>query len=270
MSAGLGALAGMTVTGGALLIITATVRAGAPGLDRIAPYLPPSALGRPRRIRTPAGRGAVRAFNRQAWRGGGAGAAAALLLGIVLAAGGLLPPRAPVALAVLGGLLGLTVAQWHHQQAAEREREALVRGLPAALDLLSFCVAAGENPQRALARVADLAPAPLDRALARVTADITAGATFLGALREWRERSGDAAVGRFIDVIETALERGAPLAEVLRAQAADIRFAVRASALDRASRQEIGVLIPVVFLVLPSVVLVALYPGLVTLRLVLG
>ena len=57
---------------------------------------------------------------------------------------------------------------------------------------------------------------------------------------------------------------------MLRAQAADIRFAVRAAALDRASRQEIGVLIPVVFLVLPSVVLVALYPGLVNLRLVLG
>ncbi|MBU6146953.1 MAG: type II secretion system F family protein [Actinomycetales bacterium] len=272
MSAVLGAAAGALITGGSLLCLTGLRRVGAPGLARISPYLPPSAIAGVHHTRPPGGAAlrALRGFDRRAWVGAGMGAGGALTLGITLVLVGVLPPRGGIALAVLGGMCGLTVAQWRHQRAIEQQRAALIRGLPATLDLLAFCVAAGESPQRGLLRVTELAPPPLAGELAVVGADVESGATFLGALRGWRERSPDTAIGRFIDVIETALERGAPLAEVLRAQAADIRFAVRAAALDRASRQEIGVLIPVVFLVLPSVVLVALYPGLVNLRLVLG
>jgi len=190
------------------------------------------------------------------------GAGGALTLGITLVLVGVLPPRGGIALAVLGGMCGLTVAQWRHQRAIEQQRAALVRGLPATLDLLAFCVAAGESPQRGLLRVTELAPPPLAGELAVVGADVESGATFLGALRGWRERSPDTAIGRFIDVIETALERGAPLAEVLRAQAADARAGGRRRLLEKAGRKEVLMLVPVVFFILPIVVVIALYPGL--------
>ena len=58
-----------------------------------------------------------------------------------------------------------------------------------------------------------------------------------------------------------AIDRGSPLAEVLRAQASDVRADARRSLLEKAGRREVAMLIPVVFLILPTVVLIAVYPG---------
>ncbi len=60
---------------------------------------------------------------------------------------------------------------------------------------------------------------------------------------------------------------GTPLADVLHAQAADVREAGRRALIESAARREVFMLVPVVFLVLPVTVLFAFYPGLVGLRL---
>lgn len=57
------------------------------------------------------------------------------------------------------------------------------------------------------------------------------------------------------------LERGTPLAEVLRAQAVDVREAGKRALLEAGGRKEIAMMVPVVFLVLPVTVLFALFPG---------
>jgi tight adherence protein C len=67
---------------------------------------------------------------------------------------------------------------------------------------------------------------------------------------------------RFADGIAVATERGTPMAEVLRAQAADARAAGRRRLLEKAGRKEVLMLVPVVFFILPIVVVIALYPGL--------
>jgi tight adherence protein C len=64
------------------------------------------------------------------------------------------------------------------------------------------------------------------------------------------------------------VERGTPLAEVLRSQAVDVREAAKRALLDTAGRKEIAMMVPVVFLVLPVTVLFALFPGFYTLSLV--
>ena len=75
----------------------------------------------------------------------------------------------------------------------------------------------------------------------------------------------DAAMAmRFVDGLLVAIERGTPLAEVLRAQAADVREAGKRRLLEAGGRKEIGMMIPVVFLVLPVTVLFALFPGLIS------
>ena len=51
----------------------------------------------------------------------------------------------------------------------------------------------------------------------------------------------------------------------LRAQAVDARELGKRALLDSGGRREIGMLVPVVFLILPVTVLFALYPGLLTL-----
>jgi tight adherence protein C len=62
-----------------------------------------------------------------------------------------------------------------------------------------------------------------------------------------------------------AVERGTPLADVLRAQAMDVREAGRRRLLEIGGRKEIAMMVPVVFLILPVTVVFALYPGFVTL-----
>ncbi len=58
-----------------------------------------------------------------------------------------------------------------------------------------------------------------------------------------------------------AVERGTPLAEVLRAQAQDVRESGRRVVMEQGGKKEIAMMVPVVFLVLPVTVLFAVYPG---------
>ncbi len=58
------------------------------------------------------------------------------------------------------------------------------------------------------------------------------------------------------------MERGTPLAEVMHAQAQDVRELARRDLIETAGKKEIGMLVPLVFGVLPLTVLFAIYPGL--------
>jgi tight adherence protein C len=68
-------------------------------------------------------------------------------------------------------------------------------------------------------------------------------------------------VSRFVEAVVVALERGAPLADVLAAQAGDAREAGRRALIEAGGRKEIGMMFPIVFLVLPLSVLFVLFPG---------
>jgi tight adherence protein C len=75
-------------------------------------------------------------------------------------------------------------------------------------------------------------------------------------------------VARFATGITVSIERGTPLADVLHAQAGDVREAGRRALIETAARKEVFMMAPVVFLVLPVTVLFAFFPGALGLRLV--
>ena len=58
------------------------------------------------------------------------------------------------------------------------------------------------------------------------------------------------------------MERGTPLAEILRQQAFDLREVQRRAFLDLGSKSEVKMMVPVVFLILPVSILFALWPSL--------
>ena len=64
-----------------------------------------------------------------------------------------------------------------------------------------------------------------------------------------------------------AIERGTPLAEVLRAQAQDVRDNAKRDLMEVAGKKEIAMLAPVVFFILPLTVIFAVFPGLSLMRL---
>ena len=179
-------------------------------------------------------------------------------------------PGAPVAavLLCLTAFAAGVIARDHHLsgQATQRERRILAE-FPTVAELLALAVAAGESPVSALDRVVRRSGGALSADLARVLADVRTGEPVGAAFDRLAARTGLPLVSRFSQGIAVAVERGTPLADVLHAQAADVREAGRRELIEVAARREILMMVPVVFLVLPVTVLFAFWPGVVGLSL---
>ena len=179
----------------------------------------------------------------------------------------------PVGMLVFCGLLGvlgvLARDTYLSTQVRRRERRLLAE-LPTVAELLALSVAAGEGPAAALDRVARSCRGELADELQRVLGETRAGETLVRALDGLADRTGLLALSRFADGLAVALERGTPLADVLRAQAGDIREAGRRELIESGARREVAMMIPVVFLVLPVTIAFAFYPGAVGIRLIAG
>ncbi len=155
---------------------------------------------------------------------------------------------------------------WLTKQIGGR-RGALQEELPAAIDLVTLSIMAGESVPAAFARVGKIVVTGIGAEFQSVVADVRAGATTVEALEGMKQRVPGPGVSRFVDALVTGVERGAPLADVLRAQADDGRDARRRALMEMGGRREVLMLVPVVFLIMPTVVAFALYPGLVSLDL---
>lgn len=196
-----------------------------------------------------------------------AGVAGASFL-FVVAAGGLATDlRAAPALAVAASAGGWLARDWWLGRQVEARRAVLKDELPTAIDLVTLSIMAGESPAVACGRVATAIGGGIGAEFARTVADMRAGATVVEALEDMARRIPDAGMARFVDALCTAIEKGAPLADVLRAQADDGREARRRHLLELGGRREVLMLVPVVFLIMPVVVVFALFPGLVSLNL---
>ena len=192
--------------------------------------------------------------------GGLAGVVGAIVLGAP-------SPLGPAMLAALGAVTGAVAREWMLSRAIRARTQQLDDELPAAAELLAFALSAGESPHGALVRLAQGMEGEFAAELGAVVVDVRSGVPMESALRAMSQRTASAPVARFVDAMLLAIERGSPLADVVRAQAADVRSEARRRLLTTAGRKDVAMLAPVVFLILPTVVVVALFPGLSGLRL---
>ena len=151
-------------------------------------------------------------------------------------------------------------------QVRTRERRILTE-FAAVAELLALAVAAGEGPVAALDRVVRRSDGALSTDLSRVLAEVRTGEPVGSAFDRLAASTGLPLVSRFAQAVAVAVERGTPLADVLHAQAGDVREAGRRELIETAARREVLMMVPVVFLVLPVTVLFAFWPGLVGLSL---
>lgn len=197
------------------------------------------------------------------------GVAAGVALLVLHASAGVGPgPLTGLVLTVGLGLAGVVGRDALLGRSVTRRSAAIAAELPTVAELLALAVAAGEGPVGALERVVGLSGGELAGELGRALGDARAGATLLAALSGVASRTDVPAVARFVDGLSIAIERGTPLADVLRAQAVDARDAGRRQLLEAGGRKEIAMMVPVVFLILPVTVVFAFYPGIVGLSLV--
>jgi len=199
------------------------------------------------------------------WGGGAAVAAAALGVARSLHR----PADLPVWLVVAGVAFAAGVLARDTRltsQVKERERRVMAE-FPIVADLLALSVAAGEGPVAALDRVVRRTSGELSADLTRVLAGVRSGEPVAAAFDALAARTGLPVIARFAAGIAVAVERGTPLADVLHHQAGDVREAGRRELIEVAARKEVLMMLPIVFLVLPTVVAIALFPGVVGLHL---
>jgi tight adherence protein C len=197
------------------------------------------------------------------------GTAGTLAIGGTVALAGLSAGAPDPALIVFAGLVGmitgvLTRDWWLSRQLSAREA-AMLAEFPVFADLLALSVVAGEAPADALARACRLTHGELARDLDRALGQARTGTPLTTALTGVADATTLEPFARFLQGLVVGIERGTPLAEVLRAQAVDVREMSKRALLEAGGRKEISMMLPVVFLILPITVLFALYPGLLTL-----
>ncbi len=194
------------------------------------------------------------------------GLTAGLLLVTVAGVAGGLNLLAGTAVVVVAAAVGAVARDRWLTYAGGRHQRGLLEELPAVAELLALAVSAGEGPTAALERVARTTRGVLTGQLEVTLAEARAGTPLAVALERLAARTSQPAVTRFAEGIAVAVDRGTPLADVLRAQAHDAREAARRELMETGGKKEIAMMIPVVFLVLPVTVLFALFPGLVLLQ----
>jgi len=176
-------------------------------------------------------------------------------------------PVLGVIIVVIGGAAGVVLRDHLLQRAARARLHRIANELPTVLEFLTLSLSAGEGILDALRRVSQISQGALAGELARVVADVNTGIPLAESLRALDSGIRLPALSRCVEQITGALERGTPLSEVLRAQAQDGRDDAKRELLELAGKKEVAMLIPLVFLILPTTIAFAIFPGIFVLQL---
>lgn len=187
------------------------------------------------------------------------GAVAGLLIAVL---GGLPVAQSLMGVALGGAVVMLWSTDYGLGRAARERGERIVEEFPTVIELLGLALAAGDSLPRALARVSKRARGELGREWARVMALVELGAPLPPTLRESAARVSAPHVTAFVEHLAQALDRGAPLAEVVAAHARDAKEEYTRGLVDKAGKAEVAMLVPMVLMILPITVIFAVYPGL--------
>lgn len=166
-----------------------------------------------------------------------------------------------IVMPLLGGVIAVAVRELLLRHAASARIRRIASEYPTVLEFMSLSLAAGEGIFDSLVRVSALGNSELGREFVGVVRRVRAGAALGPSLRELGRDLGYVPLARTCDHLLTAMERGAPLVEVLQAQASDARDLGKRELLEVAGRNELRMMVPLVMLILPVTVLFALYPS---------
>jgi tight adherence protein C len=196
------------------------------------------------------------------------GLAALLLAAVTFAV--LMLSEAPVTrqlwLSLVMGLLGFFLpVLWLGQQIRSRQDE-IVKTLPDALDLLTISVEAGLPFDGAMQRVAEKWDNELSRGFMRLLLEMQVGKSRRDALRDMAARMEVPDVTSFVAALVQADQLGISIAKVLRIQSEQMRIKRRQRAEEKAQQAPIKMLIPMTFLIFPTILIVILGPAFLILR----
>ena len=134
--------------------------------------------------------------------------------------------------------------------------------LPELLDLLIVSLRSGEGIYQSLQIVVPRANGELARELSKCLTAVNYGAALTDEIRKLPNALAHPQFTELANKIVMSLVRGTPLAKMLEDQASSARAEIRNQLLRQAGKNETRMLVPLVFLILPVIVLFAIYPSL--------
>jgi tight adherence protein C len=135
------------------------------------------------------------------------------------------------------------------------------KALPDALDLLTICVEAGLGFDAAMRKVADKWDNELSIAFGRALQEIQLGKLRREALRDMADRIGASEFESFVAAVIQSEQLGVSMAKILRIQSDDMRVRRRQRAEQAAQRAPVLMLLPMAFLIFPTIMLLTMGPA---------
>lgn len=148
--------------------------------------------------------------------------------------------------------------------AYQKRREQVDLELADTLDQMSIAVQAGLGFDAAMLRVARNGRGVLARELVRTMQDIQVGQTRRNAYEDLASRTGSISLRRFVRTVIQAEAYGIPLADVLTAQADEMRVTRRQNAERKAMEIPVKVVFPLILCILPVIFIVILGPAIIS------
>ncbi len=164
-----------------------------------------------------------------------------------------------------GAFLGYYLPMLQLKGQISRRKDAIVKALPDALDLLTICVEAGLGFEQAMSKVYAKWDNDLAIAFGRVLQEIQLGKRRSEALRDMSHRMDVPDVTSFVAALVQAEQLGVSIAKILRIQSDQMRVKRRQRAQEKAQQAPVKMMIPMVLLIFPSLWIVLLGPSVVIL-----
>jgi tight adherence protein C len=158
-------------------------------------------------------------------------------------------------------VLGFFFPQLWLQTRINARQKDVRKAMPDALDLLTICVEAGLGFEAAMSKVSEKWENELSLALLRAIREIQLGKSRRDAMRDMAERIGIAEMTSFVAAIIQSEILGVSLAKVLRIQSDQMRVKRRQRAEEEAHQAPVKMILPLAFLIFPSIFIILLTPA---------
>lgn len=163
-----------------------------------------------------------------------------------------------------GAVVGVLLPNWYLKRAIAKRHRLISNGIPDTLDLLILCLEVGLGLRSAITRVSSdlfISHPVLAHELKLVGAELKAGSTVEQALENFGHRVNLQELDGLVSTLVDSIKYGTSIADTLRAFSADLRDKRIQSAEEKAEKIGTKMIFPVVLLLLPAFMIIAVGPA---------
>lgn len=129
------------------------------------------------------------------------------------------------------------------------------------LQMLSIMISAGESSVAALKYISERSSGKLTALIKASLENYKNNGNLFSTLEYLSSATNSAQVRRLLNAVRASSERGSPILDTLQNQVRALNKEIKVNLLNKAGKSEIALLVPVVFLILPTSILFAVWPS---------